>query len=879
MATTILTTAEPETKTSGNWPYSTMDAGSWHFDFAPTAADTNAAYTGSSFYALFAANDDGGVWLTSKKVQLFNASSGALIAASSALTWSAGQSISVTIRIASGTNASKIIISGATTGNGTTSFTIGTAHIFTNVTLGIGVYGGGGFGFTGSLSNVDDASGTTITADPGSMAITGTAATLKATRKIAAAADSVALTGTAANLTYSPVIPSTYTITASAGSMAITGTAASFRFNHALAAASGSMAITGTDAALTSAGAISLGAHGVDFQVYGHASRDALVTLNTQSGSLIIVAAGGKTSDVDQAVTDTNSNTWGHIAATQDYPNYPGYGVSLSRTKGAVVGGSSHGFTVQVSLFDENTTFAIQVIGAKRVAGYSWKNIANGSGGTSNTSDPVTAYKPCYWLAFWWGSGPVFSPNTTPFTAVPDGSFVVLDSYLVNNSDGEVQAAMAGFVDNTPSIASPVTRTVTWANTPSQGAQLILLALQTADILTADAESVAVTGTAATLRVGHRMSAAAGSFVITGTDVTFRLGHTVTAVAGSIAITGTAAAVRVARRLTADPGTTGITGTAAGLQLGHVAVAQAGTIAITGAAAGLRTARQIAAAAGSMAVTGTAASLTRGRPLAADSGAVTIAGTDARVSAGKVLAAGAGAMSITGTAAGVAAGHRLIAAAGSVAVTGTAAGLARGARAVAAAGAIAVSGTAAALAATRRVTAASGAVVIVGTAAGLRRSYSLSAAAGAVSVAGTAASVRAARTLASAAGSVAITGSAAELTRATSNTVVASPGVYAVTGSSAALRVGRRIAAGDGAFVVLVAGPAAVLHVERKISPAAGAFVTAGTSATLRYSHSIAGIPARVQIVRTTAALGMARTTRAVGFTRTTQTTATRRTT
>lgn len=158
-----MTTAEPETKTTGNWPFSVFDTGpAYRFTIAPVAADTDAAYTGAAFYALLAANDNGGIWLDHKAINLYDASSGALIAGSGGLTWSAAQSITVTIRLGGGANGSSITISGATTGNGTTLFTY-TTHIFTNVTLGVGIYGGGGFTFNGSISDVDDANDSTGT--------------------------------------------------------------------------------------------------------------------------------------------------------------------------------------------------------------------------------------------------------------------------------------------------------------------------------------------------------------------------------------------------------------------------------------------------------------------------------------------------------------------------------------------------------------------------------------------------------------------------------------------------------------------------------------------------------------------------------------------
>ncbi len=84
----------------------------------------------------------------------------------------------------------------------------------------------------------------THTADPGAVAITGTAATLKRILTLTAAAGSVAITGTDATLA------KRVTMTADAGAVAITGTDASLERGLEVAADSGSVPITGTAATM-----------------------------------------------------------------------------------------------------------------------------------------------------------------------------------------------------------------------------------------------------------------------------------------------------------------------------------------------------------------------------------------------------------------------------------------------------------------------------------------------------------------------------------------------------------------------------------------------------------------------------------------------------
>lgn len=84
----------------------------------------------------------------------------------------------------------------------------------------------------------------TLTADAGSFAVTGTAASLLFHRRLAADSGSYAVTGTDASLFYRRKL------TADAGSFVITGTDASLLYHRKLTADAGSFLITGTDAVL-----------------------------------------------------------------------------------------------------------------------------------------------------------------------------------------------------------------------------------------------------------------------------------------------------------------------------------------------------------------------------------------------------------------------------------------------------------------------------------------------------------------------------------------------------------------------------------------------------------------------------------------------------
>lgn len=757
MATTILTVGTlPQAFTSGNWPYSTMNTASFHFQWTPAAASSSGSYSvgAVAFWALLASNDSGGLWVVNNgsnvlSISAFNQGTGATIF-DQAVTWAAGATVDITVKNATG----ELVLSGFATGNGTFSFT--PASIFSNATLGVGQYGGGGFTLPSStFSNVDDAAtGITLAADPGSYALTGTAAGLKVTHRLVADAGSYAVTGTDANLTKqtslsllgvfsaslipalwwdrtlspyawfaieaatTPAAPGSYTLTADPGSYALTGTAAGltasrilgagagsytltgvnatisrvlalgagagsyaltgtdvgFRRALRLVAGSGSYALTGTDATLSVPGSLDLGDHAIDFQTYGSASRDAAITLDTQaSGSIVIIAAGGLLGDVSSAFTDNKSNTIQKIGSATAYVDWgTDYGVSMARTKPPMTGGTSHTFTVPVTLFSESTAFAIEVIGGGRIVGYSWINTSNTGAGATVTSDPVTAYEPVVWISFWWGAHPVFSPDTTPFQASAAGSgFTDLDSYLINNSSGEVQAASAALVDNTPSVSSPVTKTVTWSHYPNQGAQVILIAVAAPARLTASDGSYAIAGSDVTLRRTYNLIAEAGSCALTGSSVALRLAKTISAEAGAYAVTGADVGLHVTRRLSCEAGSYATTGTDAALRLTRAVVAAPGSYATTGTDARLLVAHRLTADAGSYATTGTAANLARALRLVADAGAYALTGTAAALRASRVLVAAAGAYAWTGADVGLGYLRRLVAEVGAYALTGT----------------------------------------------------------------------------------------------------------------------------------------------------------------------------------------------------------------
>lgn len=765
MAVLVDVTTFPQTFAAGTWPTSTLNTGRFQITITVSLASSSGSFPNGNFWAVVVANDNGGLWFFktgggTMRFGMFNASTGATIWEHD-VTWAAGATMTLDVDHV----ASTYSISGAATGNVTgQSFTAG-GNAYTSSTLGVGVYGGGGFTWSGSASDITDGvTGYTIAADAGAVAIAGTDATLLDARRLAADAGALALTGTVADLLFGrrlaadagavalvgmdanlvygsndPILQAEpgavalpdfsaglivarrldaeagavglagadaglvhgFPLAADAGAIQIGGTAAELLATRQLAADTGAVALAApAEAALTVGAALSVGATGIDFQIFGLANRDASVVMDTQpTGSFVFVVSGGQTSDVTQGVTDSFANDWNRRPGnqgTQDYPDFPGYGIVIETTANPMAGGDDHEFNVPVELFDENTTIAIEVIGGRRVAASTWRNVPNSSGSTTLVTDPITVDRATVLIAICGGSGPVFSPNTTPFQLTPDAAWTPGPSYLVNNVNGEVQMASAY------RLVSAGTYTCTWTLFPSQGAQMPVYAIQAAAIIPIEQGEVPITGTAAGLAHGVRLAADAGAVPIAGVDATLRRGQVMPADSGAVPIVGADAILLAGRRLAADTIAIDIAGQQADLRLGLSLAAEAGAVALAAPPAALLAGRRLDAAAGVVDVVGTAAALLAARRLQADTTSVDIGAQLAELTRAALVAALSGTLPISGTNAdlvwsGQGQTFTLDAEAGALPITGTDAVLPRTWRLTADPGAVAVTGTQAAL--------------------------------------------------------------------------------------------------------------------------------------------------------------------------------------
>ncbi len=258
-----------------------------------------------------------------------------------------------------------------------------------------------------------------------------------------------------------------------------------------------------------------------------------------------------------------------------------------------------------------------------------------------------------------------------------------------------------------------------WYPTPKR---IVVKVPVTAKTLTADADSYALTGTDAGLKLARAISASADSYAFTGTDATLELAKKLAAAAGSYLFTGTDAGLRLDRELTVDAGSYSFTGTDATLRVGKTVTADAGSYDLTGAAASLLHQWKVGAGAGSYSISGQDANLSTTFGIVASAGAYSLTGTDAGLTTfgNKLLAAGAGSYDLTGANATLRHAWMASAAAGSYSINGTAASLLRGRKASAAAGAYSFTGIDQSLRRNLPLTAGVGSYTITGNDASLR---------------------------------------------------------------------------------------------------------------------------------------------------------------
>lgn len=220
----------------------------------------------------------------------------------------------------------------------------------------------------------------------------------------------------------------------------------------------------------------------------GGGSSIALASITTQTSGGLIVAgvARGEVDNFSNAITDNKGNTFALLDQVRTYTLFPDSGTA-NYVADPAAGGSGHIVQTVKGIFggtvpDEVTLWAVEVKNGTHVADVAWNEPLAGSPLTSGT---VTVDGPAVLIAVWWGDA-----NTADSTLSVGDGFTLLATEL-RSSESIIQCGLA-----VKEVSEAGTYDVTWTETPDQGAQLWLIAVQAGGEIVEAVEQVVETDTA-----------------------------------------------------------------------------------------------------------------------------------------------------------------------------------------------------------------------------------------------------------------------------------------------------------------------------------------------------------------------------------------------
>lgn len=210
-----------------------------------------------------------------------------------------------------------------------------------------------------------------------------------------------------------------------------------------------------------------LGAHTLAYDALTTGSSPKTTgSITTQaSGSTILVGvAWGELATNINTPTDSKGNTYTQVGTSHTYTNWLTSGTTLYRCFNAT-GGAGHTVSVTKTGYatDEVTLTVVEVKNGGVIQDAQWSEVLEPS---TLTSPNVTTTGPAVLVAWWYGDD-----GTGPHTASANNGFTVIDSLLSVGS--VIQCAVA-----VREVSAAGTYNVTWTETPDQGAQMWIVAIQ-----------------------------------------------------------------------------------------------------------------------------------------------------------------------------------------------------------------------------------------------------------------------------------------------------------------------------------------------------------------------------------------------------------------
>lgn len=518
---------------SWNAAAATMNGGHWKFTWTPTLASTDASFNGATWFCLLAANDDGGIYVpaNTKQIQLFRNGNSTPDLIAPAMTWSALQPITFEFNLAAGANASSVTVTGATTGNGVTNFTMTGTYFTASADLGIGRWPGNtDYNINGTISAIEDFASSVVERSVSAGAVSGVDVKFTPvaplpwlryfpSRDNATNEDppSYFLDGDDSPVwkikdaeLLGPVegpIKERSVAAGAASGIATVGQRTVMR--GVTAGAVSNVAVSGS-----APPTIAVGSYNWTSQEYGAGGTPARVTLaSVTAGSSLLVWRGGKLSDFATMPT-TSVGTFTAVANSQlELTDWSGYGSRLYILRNATAG-TSVNIDCNVTAFDEHTVHVMEVLAANTIQ-FSTVTQQGNTGATSTQSTAsVTVVRPCVVTVDWGGAHPVGGGNhvVTCVLNLPGGGTLAMTDiggHSFDSPNGYVQSRRFVLL-----VSTPGTYSATVTHAPVQGASLHITGITDAKVA-----SVAVgasTGTASIPRrdVQRSVTASALSSII-----------------------------------------------------------------------------------------------------------------------------------------------------------------------------------------------------------------------------------------------------------------------------------------------------------------------------------------------------------------------------
>lgn len=194
--------------------------------------------------------------------------------------------------------------------------------------------------------------------------------------------------------------------------------------------------------------------------------------INTQaSGSSLIAFSAGYTAN-NQGPTDNKGNTWALLGAPVIYRGYNGEFDVKAYIVNSANGGNGHVVSIVKNAVPSGE-ITVPFIEVRQSAALHAVAQNYPQAAPVVTSANVSTSGPATLVAFWWGDA-----GGLQHSAVPNNGFSIIENFVSLPPNSAVQCVVA-----VRQVASAGSYSVSWTQSPSQGAVLWLMAFQTGDVV------------------------------------------------------------------------------------------------------------------------------------------------------------------------------------------------------------------------------------------------------------------------------------------------------------------------------------------------------------------------------------------------------------